>query len=54
MADLIELLKAFYRKKKELAALEKARSDSYSAAGQAIAAKQAELTLAEQALMELA
>lgn len=41
-------LEVLYQKKKELVALEKARNEAYSAAGQQIATKQAEVTLAEQ------
>ena len=41
-------LEILYKKKKELAAIEKARSDEYSESGQLVAAKQAEVTLAEK------
>ena len=41
-------LEALYKLKGELAALETARAEAYATAGQAIAAKQGEVTTAEQ------
>ncbi len=54
MATFLELLQILYKKKKELAVLEQQRSQEYSAAGQAVATKQGEVTLAEQAVQDAA
>ena len=47
-------LMVLYKKRDELDVLEKARGDAHSAAGQAIASKQAEVTLAEKAVKNAA
>ena len=48
MADFLTELKKVYKAEKELADLESARQTEYCAAGQAIAAKQAEVTKAQK------
>jgi len=49
MADFLTELKKLYKLEHELEALENARNTAYGSAGQAIAAKQAEVTTAKQA-----
>lgn len=52
MADFIELVKAYYRKEKELQALEAARAITIQNEGQKIAAKQAEVSVAKKAMFD--
>jgi len=49
MADFLTEIKKQYKPEKELGDLEAARAAAYSSAGQAIAAKQAEVTTAKRA-----
>jgi len=49
MSDFLTEIKKQYKLEKELEDLEKARQDRYGADGQAIAAKQAEVTAAKRA-----
>jgi len=53
MTDFEDKLKTLYRKKREIADLEKQRSESNSLAGQKIAQKQAEISQAEKEVMDL-
>jgi hypothetical protein len=54
MADFTTELKKLYKLQAELEALETARNDAYCAAGQSIAAKQAEVTAAKKAAQDAA
>jgi hypothetical protein len=54
MADFLTELKKLYKLENELGELEKSRANAYSAAGQAIAAKQAEVTTQKKAVQAAA
>ena len=52
--EFTKTVKTYYKKKRKLADLERERSEANSVAGQAIAAKQAEVTLAKGAAEDAA
>ena len=52
MPEFVELVKAYYKKKKELRVLEQARAIAVQEHGQKIAVKQGEVTTAEQAIFD--